>query len=364
MCVAVAFRLSLVAGPRQRRWLDHANVRVKLTSEVIASIRAIKMSGAIQYVRSRMLKERSREISLSIRYRAMLIIVIGICESASYEFSTSANANRKLAAYATALLSPAIGLGIHSVLEVQSRESAVTAAEAFNALSLLTLVASFLSQCIESLMSFFNMLNSMQYIQSFLNSGIRRGQRQHLESPDNTAACNLRTFSLSLTVDRSQAAFTSSFAFENVCARWDVDAPWALSKISFRVKAGQSLAVFGQTACGKSTLLQAILGEVPCITGHITIDRSASIAYCSQEPWLLSGSIRDNVVGPSSDNFDPIRYTNALQASGLISDLAQLVSGDEILCENNGINLSGGQRARVVSQGLTLPQTVVMMSNS
>ncbi|KAG8525614.1 uncharacterized protein KY384_009258 [Bacidia gigantensis] len=102
--------------------------------------------------------------------------------------------------------------------------------------------------------------------------------------------------------------------------------------------------IFGEVASGKSALLQSILGELDLRSGHI--DRSSNVfGYCAQSPWLQSMSIRDNIL--FSLPFDEERYYQVLDACALTIDLEHFKDGDRSLIGENGIGLSGGQRARV-----------------
>lgn len=61
--------------------------------------------------------------------------------------------------------------------------------------------------------------------------------------------------------------------------------------------------VVGPVGCGKSTLLKGLLGETPKSRGSLSIP-SSDIAYCDQTPWIINGTIRENVVVAS--DFDDI----------------------------------------------------------
>ena len=73
-----------------------------------------------------------------------------------------------------------------------------------------------------------------------------------------------------------------------------VDGALVLNGIGFTAEAGQVLCVAGPVGCGKSTLLMALLGELAPVRGAAAI-RGAT-AYASQEPWILSATIRDNIL--------------------------------------------------------------------
>lgn len=69
------------------------------------------------------------------------------------------------------------------------------------------------------------------------------------------------------------------------------------------------------------------------------------VGYCAQSPWLQNMSIRDNIL--FNFPYDPIRYKKVIDACALTPDLASFSHGDLSGIGENGIGLSGGQKARV-----------------
>ena len=129
-----------------------------------------------------------------------------------------------------------------------------------------------------------------------------------------------------------------------VSASWDRhEDRKALRDISFSVNKGQMLAVTGPAGSGKSSLLMAILGELPTINGRVTFN--GRLAYVPQIPWVFSGTIRDNILFGRS--FDTKRYQDILEVCCLQADLHNLPKGDLTEIGHRGVSLSGGQRARV-----------------
>jgi len=70
-----------------------------------------------------------------------------------------------------------------------------------------------------------------------------------------------------------------------------------------------------------------------------------SISYSSQEPWIFSGSVRDNIV--FGRPFDRRRYNHVLRACCLLPDLKRMRNNDLTLVGERGGALSGGQKARI-----------------
>ncbi|CAE8701290.1 unnamed protein product [Polarella glacialis] len=92
--------------------------------------------------------------------------------------------------------------------------------------------------------------------------------------------------------------------------------PPALRSVTFSLRPGQLLAVVGGTGSGKSTLLMGLLGEVGCSSREVQRNVSpGSLAYCGQQPSLVRGSLRENVL--FGGNWDEQRYFHALDACGL-----------------------------------------------
>lgn len=68
-------------------------------------------------------------------------------------------------------------------------------------------------------------------------------------------------------------------------------------------------------------------------------------AYAAQLPWLENATIRNNILFGSS--FEQDRYDDVVRVCALTADLAMLSAGDDTEIGEKGINLSGGQKARI-----------------
>eukprot|EP01034_Spumella_vulgaris_P026794 gene26794-33430_t len=67
-----------------------------------------------------------------------------------------------------------------------------------------------------------------------------------------------------------------------------------LVNLSFKVKAGELVAVVGACGSGKSSLLSALLGEMILERGQVQL--AGSVAYCTQQPWILNATVQDNIL--------------------------------------------------------------------
>uniref|UniRef100_A0A668SA07 Multidrug resistance-associated protein 4 n=1 Tax=Oreochromis aureus TaxID=47969 RepID=A0A668SA07_OREAU len=136
----------------------------------------------------------------------------------------------------------------------------------------------------------------------------------------------------------------NSIEIEKLTCYWDksLDAP-SLQNVSITAKSHQLLTVIGPVGAGKSSLLSAILGELPYDTGTLKI--KGQLTYASQQPWVFPGTIRSNIL--FGRELNPKKYERVLRACALKKDLEMFRDGDLTLIGDRGATLSGGQKARV-----------------
>ncbi|RKP05349.1 P-loop containing nucleoside triphosphate hydrolase protein [Thamnocephalis sphaerospora] len=129
-----------------------------------------------------------------------------------------------------------------------------------------------------------------------------------------------------------------------------------LQNINIEFSPGNLNVIAGPTGSGKTSLLMALLGEMPCIRGHVHLPRhrmsygefdtpSSNIAFVAQQAWLQNVSIRNNIL--FGQPFDEARYHQVLHACALERDLEILDAGDRTQIGEKGVTLSGGQKQRV-----------------
>ncbi|NXO04289.1 MRP4 protein, partial [Rhinopomastus cyanomelas] len=131
---------------------------------------------------------------------------------------------------------------------------------------------------------------------------------------------------------------------QDLTCYWDKSSETpALQQLSFTVRRGELLAVIGPVGAGKSSLLSAVLGELPKAKGMINV--TGRIAYVSQQPWVFSGTVRSNIL--FDKEYEREKYEKVLKVCALKKDLELLADGDLTVIGDRGATLSGGQKARV-----------------
>ncbi|KAK0161586.1 hypothetical protein PV327_010042 [Microctonus hyperodae] len=167
-------------------------------------------------------------------------------------------------------------------------------------------------------------------------------------------------------VGSTEITTSVSVELNRVSASWITGRlPPTLCGVSLKINGGQLCSIIGPVGSGKSSLLNILLHELPLGAGIIKLlqyDKGKSsvvrnnggfitdslelkISYASQEPWLFSGTIRENIL--FGETYEIKRYQEITQVCSLLHDFKQLPKGDLTIVGDRGASLSGGQRARI-----------------
>ncbi|KAJ7036806.1 multidrug resistance-associated ABC transporter [Mycena alexandri] len=119
--------------------------------------------------------------------------------------------------------------------------------------------------------------------------------------------------------------------------------PFELKDLKLSVPKGSFVAIVGKVGSGKSSILQAMIGEMRRTSGTVVF--GGTIAYVPQSAWIRNASLRQNVLFGQEE--DEAKFRKIIRACSLEHDLEVLPHGEETEIGERGINLSGGQKARV-----------------
>ena len=138
----------------------------------------------------------------------------------------------------------------------------------------------------------------------------------------------------------------ASIALLDARVRYGSGATLALNKINLFIGAGEAVALVGAVGSGKSSLISAILGEVPLESGTVNFANGRPrVAYVPQEAYVVNGALRENIAFGSPVN--DVAMRESTRAACLEADVARLPAGLETEIGERGVNLSGGQKQRV-----------------
>ena len=155
----------------------------------------------------------------------------------------------------------------------------------------------------------------------------------------------------------SRATIKGDVEFRNVSFTYEDQPEPVLNDISFKLNAGERLAIVGRIGSGKTTLLRLLCGLNPPDKGAVLVDNAdirhirpddvrRNIGVVMQNPVLFSGSIRDNILmgNPSASDEDLIE---AARLSGAESFIGMLPGGFDFPLSEQGRELSVGMRQSV-----------------
>ncbi|KAL0556634.1 hypothetical protein IC582_005148 [Cucumis melo] len=136
-----------------------------------------------------------------------------------------------------------------------------------------------------------------------------------------------------------------AISIKNGYYSWDLKAEKStLSNINLEIPIGSLIAIVGSTGEGKTSLVSAMLGEIPSVADSSVVIRG-SVAYVPQVAWIYNATVRDNILFGLA--FESARYEKTIGVTALQPDLDILPGGDLTEIGERGVNISGGQKQRV-----------------
>lgn len=166
-----------------------------------------------------------------------------------------------------------------------------------------------------------------------------------------------------------------TISIRNLSFQYDVDEEKVLSNISFDIPKGKKVGVLGGIGAGKTTLVNCLNHylEVPAgsifigdrdITSFSRSDLRRYIKTVTQDPYLFSATVEDNIRFGSQSEVAKAQIDEVLELSQLAGDVSRFEHGDQTLVGEKGIMLSGGQKQRLsIARALLEPAELIIMDN-
>ncbi|KAB8030988.1 ABC transporter transmembrane domain-containing protein [Fluviispira multicolorata] len=290
-----SFKLSKNIFNYKKNLLSISDVRVAFMSDIINSIKIIKLYAWEKFFKKEVYNERSNEVSvlnLLAKNGAILNTVF----------------------IATPIIFAIITFSTSFIFGVK-----LDLAVIFSSIALFALLKPVMSQFPQVITSFIDAFVSINRIQNFLLLP------EKILSQENK---NLK---------KGEIIFKNS-SFKN-----SLDSKFLLSDIDLHVNSGEFLIILGSVGSGKSTFLNSLLGETLKVNG--VLEYCGKITYIPQIPWLINQSLKENILFKKIENKE--KYNKSIFCAALENDILAFEAGDAIEIGESGVNLSGGQKQRI-----------------
>ncbi|CAN8102283.1 unnamed protein product [Discula destructiva] len=318
----------LLAGhvtSRQGAWLAAVQRRINFTSEILKSMRSVKMLGLETQMSTNIEDLRTSEIASSKRYRRVQSLNVALINLPN-TFSSFCI----FAAYA--------------IISLVQGTNGMSVSQAITSLAALSLLGPALGTLLIAIPEGWAALGCFTRIQTYLLEESRTEKRQigSMRVNNNSAPGLENGFEMEDTKGR----LPNSIIVTQGSFGWSETGPDVVKDVNISLDgSAQCTILVGPIGCGKSTFLKGLLGETSTIQGRIEVS-SPEMAFCDQTAWIINGSIRDNIIAESS-KLDAAWYATVCRACALDFDLRQLPAGDATVVGSKGVKLSGGQRQRI-----------------
>jgi ATP-binding cassette, subfamily C (CFTR/MRP), member 1 len=322
--IPFSFIIARILEKIRQSGLKTTDSRVKSTNEIFNAIKTIKLYALETIFSSRVEATRSEEMRVVQRYQ----LVKGVNTCLNYA------------------LVPLISTVAFIFFVLRGGE--LTASVAFSAISLFNLLKWPFTLLKEITTGLVEARISLGRMQTFLDSE---------EIPERYVFC-----SKAGAVEPYVAVRDGEFNWDPESGR---DHP-TLSDVNVEITKGQLVCIVGPVGSGKTSLLSCVLGEISRISGSVQVD--GRICYAPQAPFLQHASVRENII--FGKDFDQEFYSAVIDACGITTDLESFQNGDHTVVRaftlaekltishstrsvsllqvgERGINLSGGQKARI-----------------
>jgi len=332
----------------QEKLLVATDKRLSLFSEVLSAMKTVKFFAWEDSFEARMQKTRDYELKM-LRNRFLAWLA---------QFVTF---------FATPMLVATVTFTVHT----QVLHKPLPAETAFTALALFGIMRQPLDQFPDMIVNVLSALASVRRIDKFLREEETPKYEQLLGAQHDAMAGDPSigfqdatfTFAEANGAEGDAAPPTASNGVARSTASTTDSAEqesFSLRDLNLTFPVGELSVIGGPVGSGKTMLLLSLLGEtrqvsgrifMPCPVARAIVPKDPktglqeSIAYCSQSPWLLSTTIRENIL--FGQEMDEKRYREVLFACALETDMLILEYGDSTECGEAGVTLSGGQKARV-----------------
>ncbi|KAK7941487.1 ABC transporter FUM19 [Apiospora aurea] len=334
VCLVLTAPIAGKVGTAQKSWNSAVQLRINMTAAVLTHLKEIRLLGLGARAAATLRKLRKEEVGKSQLFRVLMVVVLTLSQ-------------------VTVALGPFATFALYSIVLKTSHGGDLLPAQAFTSLSLVNLIASPIGTLVQAIPSFMAGMSSLSRIHAHVSTnslGLEADSGEGVysdraESRSSRSAAFVRDHKdekhlTQVAEQKDDEAFVGSL--KSASFGWEEVHP-VLKDIEVSIRKGSITAVLGPVGSGKSTLLLGLLDLVP-FSSYSAKSMPRHVSFCPQDPWLVSGTIRRNIV--CGGVYDPRWYNEVIDACCLVEDFKSFGDGDLKEAGNHGGNLSGGQKQR------------------
>ncbi len=163
---------------------------------------------------------------------------------------------------------------------------------------------------------------------------------------------------------------SGAFEVRNLTFSYGDGLPDVLKDVSFRVAAGEHVAIVGKSGCGKSTLIRLLLGFEQPKSGAVYYDGQdlselslpsvrSQMGVVLQNGQLMTGDIYRNIIGVNDLTLEDAWA--AAEAAGVADDIREMPMQMQTMVSEGSTNISGGQRQRIlIAKALAMKPSIIV----
>ncbi|EKV04366.1 ABC transporter, putative [Penicillium digitatum PHI26] len=336
LCTLLGLGVATTMGERQQRWLQAIQNRVQSTSEMLKNMKEIRLGGLQELMAEKLRVLRAKEVSQSTPFKRALTLIVTFCES-HHTDRVDSTPRRLLigwVAYTTTSSGPLLAFTMYSLLAKRNGSTMLNYDKAYTALSLFALLQSPMALILDAIAGLASALGAVDRVGDYLS-------KPTATSGDGSRLCSPLALPCAFKDEKAEPEMVKAQGYS---AGWDPERPMVLKDLNFEIRPSSINFVVGPVACGKTTLLLAILGEVSYYNGRLEVV-VPRVGYCSQTPWITNATIRHNILGTSV--YNQPWYDKVVGMCLLQDDIDGFPRGDQEWVGNSGMTLSGGQKSRL-----------------
>ena len=178
-----------------------------------------------------------------------------------------------------------------------------------------------------------------------------------------------------LPLAQREQLFSHHIRVENLSYCYPGSDVAALKNVSFDIKPGQTVGILGKVGSGKTTLVNCLNRYLDIQAGSVFIDNEditelsrqdlrSAVRTITQDPFLFSDTVSENIQFGSAGLQDPLPLEQVLYQSDMLDEVRLFPEQEATLVGEKGILLSGGQKQRLsLSRGLYTPCKLIILDN-